>query len=78
MGANWLTTRGAVITVENPKLPAGFCFAEIVVDPALRIVKELAETVAIVGSATVYTQLPVEFVVGATSERVLLGMEPRV
>ena len=73
-----MTVSGAVTTEENPKFPEGLCFAEIVVEPALRIVKVLPETVAIVGSATVYIHPPVEFEVGATKESVLLGIEPKV
>ena len=48
-----VTTTGALRVVEYPKDPRGFCLAVKVVVPALRNIKDVPLTVAIVGSAMV-------------------------
>ena len=68
IGAFAETTRGAEIFAEYPNDEVGFCCAVIVVEPPFNIESVEPFTVAIVGSATVKTHVPVEFDVGGTNK----------
>jgi hypothetical protein len=78
MLARTLTSKGALTSFENPKLPAGLCFPVIVVEPPFRIVSVNPETVAMAGSDTANVQDPEELEVGGTIVNVLPEVEPNV